>query len=130
MANPANDYLRRSRQALFDCPTPNGYSDKDEDYVDSNAMLQRLRLSRDSMYALAGLVPNAIRYAADDAKWLPADWSQRVVDILAVRITGRVLGEESNTAALKIITESTGNRDARTREAAAFIAQCPEASVR
>jgi hypothetical protein len=129
-ANLANDYLRRTRQALFDCPTPNGYSDKDEDYVDSNAMLQRLRLARDSMYGLAGLVPNPMRYAPEDAKWLSDDWAQRVVDLLAVRITGRVLGETSNAAALKIITESTGNRDARVREAAAFVGQSPEASVR
>lgn len=128
--NSGNDYLRRSRQGLFDCATPNGYSDKDADYVDSNAMLQRLRLARESMYNIAVVVPNNWRYAGDKDANLPEDWNQRVVDVIAVRLTGRTLGEASNGAALKIIAETEGNRDTRVREAAVFIAQSPEASLR
>ncbi|MGH7132797.1 MAG: DUF1800 domain-containing protein [Phycisphaerales bacterium] len=128
--NSGNDYLRRSRQGLFDCATPNGYSDKDADYVDSNAMLQRLRLARESMYNIATVVPNNWRYAGDKDANLPEDWNQRVVDVIAVRLTGRTLGEASNGAAMKIISETEGNRDTRVREAAVFIAQSPEASLR
>ena len=73
------------------------------------------------------LVPNAWRSTNALAQ---REWTQRVVDVIAVRLTGRVLSENSNQAALDLLSSSTGNRDQRVRTLAPFIAQLPEANLR
>jgi uncharacterized protein (DUF1800 family) len=122
-----NGFLRRVRTAMFDWPTPDGMPAHDAPYADSNAMLQRWRLARELGPQLANLVPNAWRYSSE-----PPDerWAQRVVDILAVRITGRTLSPQSNASALDVLSKAQGSRDERVREAASFVAATPEASLR
>ena len=51
-------------------------------------------------------------------------------DVVAVRLTGRVLGQESNRVALELLETSSGNRNERVLMIASFIAQLPEAHVR
>jgi uncharacterized protein (DUF1800 family) len=133
LVNPwlAADYMQRSGHGLFDRPTPDGHPEEDAAYVDSNAMLQRWRLAQDAGWSLAGLVPDALRYGE-----VPGDerererWMQAVVDMISVRLTGRVLGTESNTAALDVLRASSGNRQDRVLQVAPFVAQLPEASLR
>ncbi len=121
------DFLQRSGQGLFDRPTPDGYPEDDAGQTDSNALLQRWRLAREWMWPLTRLVPGAWRSTNALAQ---REWTQRVVDVIAVRLTGRVLSENSNQAALDLLSSSTGNRDQRVRTLAPFIAQLPEANLR
>ena len=66
------------------------------------------------------------RLAAPDAD----PWAQQVIDILAVRLTGRLLSAQSNQAALDMLNGSTGRRQERIAKFAPFIAQLPEANLR
>jgi hypothetical protein len=125
------DYLQRSGNGLFDRATPDGYPEDDAAYVDSNAMLQRWRLAKDAEWALASLVPDSIRYGEVPKEEKEAErWMQQVVDLISVRLTGRVLGAESNAAALDVLRSTRGNRQDRIFQAAPFIAQLPEVSLR
>ena len=121
------DYLQRSGAGLFDCSMPDGYPQDDESYSGSNALIQRWRFAGERQWPLVGLVPGRWRYG--DA--LPeAEWSQQVTDVVAVRLTGKLLGEASNRASLDLVAASPGNRDERARALATFIAQLPEANLR
>jgi uncharacterized protein (DUF1800 family) len=122
-------YLQRSRFGIFDRPTPDGYPEKDADYADSNAMMQRWRFARDQANSLAALVPQAWR-AELKKDQVASAIPQQIVDCLAARITGRLLGTESNGAAVELLTNAPGNREEQVREVAAFIAQTPEANLR
>ncbi|MCE9591011.1 MAG: DUF1800 family protein [Planctomycetes bacterium] len=121
------DFLQRSGMGMFDCVTPNGYPEQDERYADSNAMLQRWRLAKDQEWPLLTLVPGSWRWreGADRSRWL-----QDVVDIIAVRLTGRPLTGESNEAALRVLDASKGDMDRRVMDLGAFIGALPEASLR
>ena len=79
------------------------------------------------MWPLTRLVPGAWRSTNALAQ---REWTQRVVDVIAVRLTGRVLSENSKQAALDLLSSSSGNRDQRVRTLAPFIAQLPEADLR
>lgn len=46
-----------------------------------------------------------------------------------VAVTGRLLDDESNLAALELLTSAAGNRDRRLMDVAAFIGATPEASL-
>lgn len=126
-AGGMHGYLRRSRAGVFECPTPDGYPEDDAAYADSNAMIQRWKLARESAGALAGVVPAPLRYGAGEPD---AAWAQQVIDVLAVRLLGAPLSDRSNDAAVRFAAEITGSKDERTRELAALVAQLPEANVR
>lgn len=121
------EFLRSSGMGIFDCVTPNGYPEQDERYADSNAMLQRWRLAKTMEWRLCLLIPGSWRWTegADRTKWM-----QNVVDIAAVRLTGRTLSTESNDAALRVLADAKGNMDRRMMDVAAFIGALPEASLR
>jgi uncharacterized protein (DUF1800 family) len=126
----AADFLSRTGQNLFDRATPDGYSELDSDYTDSNAMIQRWRLAQDFGNDLAALVPEAMK-KEPDAKAAPDEgWGQRVVDVLAIRLTGRVLSATSNEVALKMLGEIEGKRVERIQKFAPLMAQLPEAHLR
>ena len=124
-------FLERSGVGIYDRDFPDGYSDDDYDYADSNAMLQRWRLATDLADRLEGAIPGSLRDPAEDADE-PAvrAWAQRVIDLMAVRLTGEMLREQSNEAAVELVagSETTG-RD-RLRLAAAFVMQLPEVQLR
>lgn len=126
-AGLVNGYLKRARAGIFDWPTPDGMPRDDAAYADSNAMLQRWRLARELNGSTVSVVPGPVRYAAGEPD---EAWTQRLVDIVAVRVTGRLLGAESNAAALAAMSKVTGTRDERAREAAAVVPTLPEANLR
>ena len=115
---------------LFDRATPDGYPEADSAYTDSNAMVQRWRFAQDLAGDIAALVPES--WKQEPGKSDPPDdgWSQRVIDLLAIRLTGRPLGETSNAAALQMLNETTGHRAERIQKFAPFMAQLPEANLR
>ena len=121
------DFLGSAGTGLYDRASPDGYPEDDAAYADSNGMLQRWKLARRWQWPLAGLVPGPWRYSGAMPESM---WAQSVVDVVAVRLTGRVLGETSNESALGLLGESAGTRDERVRLVATFIAQLPEASLR
>jgi len=121
------DYLDRSGAGLFDRPTPDGYPTDDASYADSNALVQRWSLAQGARWSLIARVPNGIRYTENHRT---LRWEQQIVDALAVAITGHVLSENSNAAALDLLRTVGGNSDQRAQTLATFIAQLPEASLR
>ncbi|TDJ73539.1 MAG: DUF1800 family protein [Planctomycetota bacterium] len=120
-------FLDRSGMGLFDCATPDGYPEGDAEWTDSNAVMQRWRLPQEIPWAVRRIVPDALRrYGGGD----PTRWHQRVVDVAAVRLTGRVLGEESNAAVLEFFDSQTGNAWEQVDRAAVLISRMPEASLK
>ena len=121
------EYLDRSGAGLFDRATPDGYPEEDSAYADSNALIQRWSLAQSAKWPIISRVPSGVRYARDHEN---AEWEQLVVDALAVAVTGRVLSDDSNAAALGLLRATEGSSDQRTLTLATFVAQLPEASLR
>jgi hypothetical protein len=121
------DFLQRSGQQLFDRASPDGYPEADSAHTDSNALVQRWRMARQMQWPLAGLVPGSWRFgpAAEQD-----DWAQRVIDVIALRLTGGVLAPTSNAAALEFAASLSGSSDERVRVLGPFVAQLPEAHLR
>src|SRR6185436_4862833 len=111
------DFLRSCGMGMFDCPTPNGYPEQDERYADSNAMLQRWKLAKGQEWRLSCLVPGPWRWqeGADRTRWM-----QDIVDVIAARLTGRLLAHESNASALDLLAASQGDMNRRMMDLAAF----------
>ena len=138
LADSQGDYLiyeftRRSGFGVFDRETPDGYPEEDEAYADSNAMLQRWRLAGDLESNYYRLLPESLRNPPADAKGdagAMAAWHQRVVDELAVRLTGRLLSERSNAAVLAVLADSELETWRLVRLAGTLVAQMPEVSLR
>lgn len=121
------DLCARSGAGVYDRPTPDGFQEEDTAWTSTNATLQRWKFARENEWALAIAVPNPFRWNGakvtdEDRQWL--------VDIVAVRLTGRVLSPESNEAALSVLKACRGNRDELSREAASFIGQLPEIGLK
>lgn len=121
------EYLQRSGHGLFNRATPDGYPEDDAAYTDSNAMLQRWRFAQVAPWAIADLVPPAWRWS--DASLTP-DTAQRIVDALAVGLTGRTLADRSNAAALDYLFSAQGPTHERVLSLATLVAQLPEANLR
>jgi uncharacterized protein (DUF1800 family) len=143
-AGPAQGFLSRSRMGVFDNPTPDGYPPHDSAWADSNAMLQRWRIARELAPAIASTLAEPLR-AGESSTSPDSDsaWRQRVIDLLAIRITGRLLGERSNAAAMALhdpagepqpgaagSAPAPGTREELARDLAALVASLPEANTR
>jgi uncharacterized protein (DUF1800 family) len=135
-AGGLGDFLGASGQGLFDRPTPDGYPEADAEAMDSNALLQRWKVAARAAGAMAAAVPPDVRYSSDPIS--PA-LAGTLVDLLSVRLTGRVLSAPSREAALKILAGAAPElpatpqmlvRDRQIQTLAAFIAQLPEANVK
>jgi uncharacterized protein (DUF1800 family) len=131
MANPfaVNDLASHSGMGMFDRATPDGYPDADGYFVSSNALLQRWHFAQtvQNNFLNNGLIPNDWKPA--DHQWDPAT-TQRLVDLAAVRITGNVLGANSNAAALQLIAAAPENTAGRLHLLTTFLCQVPETSLR
>jgi uncharacterized protein (DUF1800 family) len=131
MANvgAVNDLASRSGMGMFDRATPDGYPDADGYYVSSNALVQRWNFAEivQNNFLNTGLVPNDWKPAND--KWDPAT-TQRLVDLASVRITGNLLGSDSNAAAIKLVSAAPANTDARLHVLTTFLCQVPETILR
>ena len=131
MANPGavNELASHSGMGMFDRATPDGYPDADGYYASSNALLQRWHFAQvvQNNFINTGLFPNDWKPADD--KWDPAT-TQRLVDLAAVRITGSVLGADSNAAAIKLVSAAPPKTDDRLHLLTTFLCQVPETSLR
>ena len=106
--------------------TPDGYPADDGFYTSSNAMLQRWQMASKTEWPLTSLVPNPWRYG----EVIPEkDWMAMVIDVIAVRLTGHVLGEASHQSAIDLLQSNSGNRSDKVRMLGQFIARLPEVSL-
>jgi hypothetical protein len=121
------EFLQRSGFQVFDRSTPDGYPTEDAAYGDSNAMIQRWSLAQDASWALVSLVPDTLQW---DGATTDRAWAQKVVDCLAIGLTGRVLGDRSNEAAIDLLMSSAAPPNERVRMIAPVIAQMPEANLK
>jgi uncharacterized protein (DUF1800 family) len=127
-SNPwvVNDFLQRSGMGIFDRSMPDGYPDNDDAWANSNAMMQRWRFASQERWVLNRLVPDPWRSPGGDLK----QWRQNVVDAVAARLTGRMLSEASNKAALDVFAAAKGKSWEQTLQVATFVAQLPEANLK
>ena len=121
------EFLQRSGAGLFDRATPDGYSQDDADYADSNSMVQRWAMAHQLRWPISNLPFPRLRWgnAAKD----PA-WAQNVIDSAAIRLTGLVLSEKSNQAVLTAAEATQGSANDRCRAIAELVAQMPECNLR
>lgn len=126
--SPITGYLHRAAVGMFDRDTPDGYPEEDEAYTDSNVTLQRWRFVADVEYAVLRLLPTPLREKPEGVD--EATWRQRVVDTIAINLTGRPLGERSNEAALKVLAETETKGTDRAFLITNLVAQMPEAMLR
>ncbi len=130
----AAGYLSGAGFQLFGRETPDGYPDEDGAYADSNATLQRWRYASRAASRIGATLPWPLRRPSGDTLSDPtkrAAWQQRVVDTLAGTLTGGLLSETSNAAALSVL-EQAGEEaeEADVRTVAALISQLPEGALR
>ena len=64
------------------------------------------------------------------AQKLAERWRQQVVDVASLRLTGRLLGSESNQAALEFLAAAEGNTWERVDQTVALVAGLPESQLR
>jgi uncharacterized protein (DUF1800 family) len=121
------EFLRNSGMGMFDRATPDGYPDDDGAWADTNGLMQRWRWAQKVSWAVKALVPQRSRqYSGGD----PLEWRQRVVDLAAVRLTGHVLGDESNSVALEYLKEDEGDLSKRVDRMTLLICRLPEANLK
>ena len=120
-------YLRRSGTSLHDHVTPDGYPQEDAAWTDTNGMLQRWRLVQEIPWAVRNLAADPVRNrtAGDQERW-----RQRVIDLIAVRLTGWTLGQESNQAALEFLAAEEGPSWQAVDRTAVLVCRLPEANMK
>jgi uncharacterized protein (DUF1800 family) len=121
------EYITRSGMGLFDRAMPDGYPEEDAVWADANALLQRRRFAEKLGRQLAGLIPP--RWRRNPQIDSP-EWRQKVVDIVALRLTGSLLGAMSNEAALTIFDAESDDPKQWIANITSFVSQCPEAGLR
>lgn len=127
LTGQALEFLSRCAHQVWDRATPDGYPEEDRAYTDTNTLIQRWRYVRTNAGAIAAVVPASLRNPEEPPT---APWRQALVDLLALRLTGRLLGGESNRAALDVLEATQGTREEIVLQATAFVAQLPETSMR
>lgn len=122
-----SEYLQLSGAQIFDRSTPDGYPTHDAAYSDSNALVQRWSLAQSASGALVNLAPDTLR-----REGLSPDqqWAQRVVDSIAIGLTGRILSARSNQAAVDLLLESDAPISRRIAMIAPLVAQMPDANLK
>ncbi|MEM7576660.1 MAG: DUF1800 family protein [Planctomycetota bacterium] len=124
-------YTDQAGFGLFDRDTPDGYPEEDAAYADTNATLQRWRYAGEVSGDLVQRLPSRLAYPpAFPDEQAEAAWQQSLIDHLAIFITGDVLGETSNAAALDILRSTDLKGWDRNRLMAQFVAQLPESALR
>jgi hypothetical protein len=134
-------FLNRTGTGMFDRETPDGYDAEPQSYANSNAMLQRWRLAKELEWPLYRLLPDPLR-SPDQVTFPHATpgtlpdgttvdrhqqfWLVRVIDTLAVRLTGTPLGDRSRQAAYNALGTAVDNESHRARMIAVLTAQLPE----
>ncbi|MFN7022209.1 MAG: DUF1800 family protein, partial [Phycisphaerales bacterium] len=126
-AGAVHEFLNLSGHGMFDRSTPDGYQEGDDEVIDSNAMLQRWKFARRLERPLIELLPAELRTGSTP---LTDEEAQAAVDLLAMRLTGRLLGPASNRAALDLLGRTEGKREDRVKVLAVFVASSPEVQVK
>ncbi len=133
------NFLKKSGMGLFDRVTPDGYPENSAAYIDSNALLQRWHFMEANIDPLNRLVPKDWRTppapvltpaANEGGAGLPTghdDSAQRFVDLVALRLTGRLLTPTSNAAAREILADGTPDQ---MKQTILFVALLPETNLR
>lgn len=120
-------FLQSSGMGMFDRVSPDGYPDEDEAWSDTNGLMQRWNWVRSVPWATRYLVPDgARRFAGGD----PQSFRQRIIDHAALRLTGSLLGEESNEAALIFFEEDEGNAWEQVSRVLELVCRLPEANLK
>jgi uncharacterized protein (DUF1800 family) len=126
-------FLKLSGMGLFDRATPDGYPEQDAAYADSNSLLQRWRFAQNLGGLIGNLVPSSWRQppARSETAVLPEnafDAPQRLIDLAALRLTGRLLPQASNQAARGLLGDMPTADEAQ--QAIVFVSLLPEANLR
>ncbi len=101
--NPVDVLLKTAGMGLFDHPTPDGYPEENEAWVDSNGLLARWRMAQSVSWAASVLVPTELRRGRvgdGDERW-----RENVIDHASFRLLGRLLGPDSKEAARAYLQE-------------------------
>jgi hypothetical protein len=122
------DLCARSGAGVYDRPTPDGFQEEDTAWTSTNATLQRWKFARENEWILSTTVPGPFRWTAETTT--TDEQKQWLVDIVAVKLTGKVLSQESNEAAMSVMKGCKGNRDDLAKEAASFVGQMPEVGLK
>ncbi|MEK7468038.1 MAG: DUF1800 family protein [Planctomycetota bacterium] len=122
------DLCARSGAGVYDRPTPDGFQEEDTAWTSTNATLQRWKFARENEWILSTTVPNPFRWNAETKT--TEEQKQWLIDVVAVKLTGKVLSEESNEAAMSVMKACKGNRDELAKEAASFVGQLPEVGLK
>jgi uncharacterized protein (DUF1800 family) len=125
---PILDFLSRSGMGLYDRATPDGYPEEDEAYADSNALLQRWRFAQELENRIFQTLPRTWRSPREGES--EEAFLNRVIDCYAIRLTGDLLSERSQQAALVLAQTCKLQQEERLKLIGVFICQLPEASLR
>lgn len=125
--NEARELMLRTGRAPFDRSTPDGYPEGDMLQADSNLLLQKWGLAARLGERMLARIPRPLFQAP--ALEAPAG-RQRLLDWMAIRLTGRSLGPNSNEAGLRLLEAPFPMPEDAAVQAAVFVAQCPEAQLR
>lgn len=119
--------MQKAGRALFDRSTPDGYPEEDDEYADSNYMLQKWRFAKTLEWELTRDTP----WSYWQPKALEAEEGQRrLVDMVALRLTGGYLSDRSQEAALRVLKSDIPDARQKFNQVAVLIAQLPETQVR
>jgi hypothetical protein len=119
--------MQKAGRALFDRSTPDGYPEEDDEYADSNYMLQKWVFAKTLEWDLTNNIP--WMYWQPEALKEEAG-QKRLIDQIAMKVTGGFLGERSEAAALKVLQSDIPDPRQKLNQVAVLIAQLPETQVR
>jgi uncharacterized protein (DUF1800 family) len=130
---PVIEYLERSGMGIFDRATPDGYPEGDENYANSNSLLQRWQLARRLETNLFALVPKDWRQPAVGIAGNTngdGQWENDLIDLLSAELIGQPLSPSSRQAALNVLKAPANNENNKVSRVATFISQLPEYNLR
>lgn len=121
--------LKSAGMGLFDRPTPDGYPEEDEVWVDSNGLLARWRLAQSVAWAARALVPEKVRHPDQGTTF--DSWAGSAVDHAAFRFLGRRLSPDSREAAIAYLADIADEPTwKRIDQLCVLITRFPEANLR
>lgn len=122
-----HEMMQKAGRALFDRSTPDGYPEEDDEYADSNFMLQKWRFAKSLEWELTRDIPWS--YWQPDALKDEAG-QRRLLDMIAARVTGNSLSPRSEEAAMQVLNSDIPDARQKVNQVAVLIAQLPETQVR
>ncbi len=118
--------MNRTGREIFGSMTPDGYPEEDDEYADSNYLLQKWRYAKEIEWVYLRRVPWDVR-SPEAIK--TEEGRQQLVDYLAAVITGKLLSETSNDAVLQILENEYEGPNHPGLQVGTLIAQLPESQI-